>query len=253
LLIARYAFTPRCGNGGRPCGSHAASDVAGDPDGDGVTGASDLCPFQAEDDDSFEDQDGCPDRDDDGDGLPDASDQCPRYSEDRDGFEDDDGCPEPDNDNDGIADGADACAMDPEDRDGFEDDDGCPEPGPSAATFSVGQERILVSERIYFDYEQDTIRTVSVPVLDGLADVIKGLRAGTKVLVEGHTDDSGNAAYDLDLSYRRARAVVAYLRGRGVAAESIDFVGRGATQPLAPGRSAEARALNRRVEFKLVR
>jgi outer membrane protein OmpA-like peptidoglycan-associated protein len=92
-----------------------------------------------------------------------------------------------------------------------------------------------------------------MPILDGLADVIAGLRTETKVLVEGHTDDSGNPAYDLDLSFRRARAVVEYLRGRGVPADRIDFVGRGAKQPLAPGRSPEARALNRRVEFKLVR
>jgi outer membrane protein OmpA-like peptidoglycan-associated protein len=91
-----------------------------------------------------------------------------------------------------------------------------------------------------------------MPVLDGLVEVIRGLRTGTKVLVEGHTDDSGNPAYDLDLSFRRARAVVEYLRGRGVPAERLDFAGRGAKQPLAPGRSPEARALNRRVEFRLV-
>ena len=245
-LLARYEFGPAsCKDGGLRCED--------DADGDGVAGAAELCPLQREDADDFADHDGCPDRDDDGDGLLDGDDQCPRSSEDRDGFEDDDGCIDPDNDDDRSADALDACAMDPEDRDGFEDDDGCPEPGPNAASFSVGGERILVSERIYFEYEQDAIRDVSMPVLDGLAEVITGLRAGTKVVVEGHTDDSGNAAYDLDLSFRRARAVVEYLRGRGVPENRLDFVGRGAAQPLAPGRSPEARALNRRVEFKLVR
>jgi len=254
LLVARYVFAPAtCKDGGlRSCAEQSA-DPGAESDGDDVFGASDLCPTLAEDGDDFADHDGCPDVDDDGDGLLDAADRCARSSEDRDGFEDDDGCAEPDNDADEIADAIDSCAMDPEDRDGFEDDDGCPEPGPNAASFSVGGERILVSERIYFEYEQDAIRDVSMPVLDGLAEVISGLRAGTKVIVEGHTDDSGNPAYDLDLSFRRARAVVEYLRGRGVPADRLDFVGRGTKQPLAPGRSPEARALNRRVEFKLVR
>jgi len=253
LLVARYAFEPSCKDGGQRSCAEANPEQDTDSDGDDLLGASDLCPTLAEDDDDFADHDGCPDLDDDGDGLLDAVDRCARSSEDRDGFEDDDGCAEPDNDADAIADAIDACTMDPEDRDGFEDDDGCPEPGPNAASFSVGGERILVSERIYFEYEQDAIRNVSMPVLDGLAEVISGLRTGTKVIVEGHTDDSGNPAYDLDLSFRRARAVVEYLRGRGVPADRLDFVGRGTKQPLAPGRSPEARALNRRVEFKLVR
>ena len=198
-----------------------------DNDGDGIDDDADACPNDAEDRDGFEDGDGCPDTDNDADGLADTADACPNRSEDRDGFEDDDGCPEPDNDEDLVPDARDACPMDPEDRDGFEDDDGCPEPGPKPVSISVAESRILVSERIYFDYDRDTIRAVSTPVLDELAGVIRGLAAGTKVVVEGHTDDSGNAAYNLDLSHRRARAVVEYLHARGVPAERLDYVGYG--------------------------
>jgi len=224
-----------------------------DNDGDGVDDERDACLFDREDADGFVDGDGCPDWDDDADGLHDGHDRCPRRSEDRDGFEDGDGCPEPDNDQDGSADGADACALDPEDRDGFEDDDGCPEPGPKPVSISVGEERILVSERIYFDDDGDTIRAVSGPVLDQLAEIIRTLGPGVKVVVEGHTDDSGNAAYNLDLSHRRARAVVTYLKARGVPADRLDATGHGAARPLAPNDSPEGRALNRRVEFLLVR
>ncbi len=256
LLGLRYELaTAACAYGPEDEDGYQDGDYCRDPDndGDGIDDEHDACPNDPEDFDGFEDGDGCPDLDDDADGLPDAVDRCPRQSEDRDGFEDDDGCPEPDNDGDGVADATDACPMDPEDRDGFEDDDGCPEPGPEPATITVAESRILVSERVYFEYDRDTIRAVSMPVLDQLAEVIKGLPAGTQVVVEGHTDDSGNAAYNLNLSHRRARAVVEYLRSRGVPAERLDYRGFGATRPLGPNDSPEGRALNRRVEFVLVR
>ena len=94
---------------------------------------------------------------------------------------------------------------------------------------------------------------MSGPLLEQLAEVIRGLGPGPKVVVEGHTDDSGNAAYNLDLSFRRAQAVVEYLKARGVAEGRIEAAGRGAAQPIGPNDSPEGRALNRRVEFLLVR
>jgi outer membrane protein OmpA-like peptidoglycan-associated protein len=244
-----------CAYGPEDHDGYRDDDACRDPDndGDGLLDDDDACPDDAEDRDGFEDGDGCPDADNDADGLADGADACPLRSEDRDGFDDDDGCPEPDNDEDLVADARDACPMEPEDRDGFEDADGCPEPGPKAVAISVGESRILVSERIYFEYDRDTIRDVSAPVLDQLAEVIRGLPDGTKVVVEGHTDDGGSPAYNLDLSHRRARAVVEYLRARGVPEARLDFVGYGATRPIGPNDSPEGKALNRRVEFLLVR
>lgn len=117
---------------------HAAGDRDGD--GDGLIGSDDQCPTDPEDFDSFEDTDGCPDRDNDNDGVLDVNDgpdgQCMNDPEDADGFEDGDGCPDMDNDFDGILDRSDgpvgdngfgACLNEPEDIDGFEDDDGCPD------------------------------------------------------------------------------------------------------------------------------
>jgi outer membrane protein OmpA-like peptidoglycan-associated protein len=229
------------------------SDFCRDPDNDhdGIEDARDTCPNDAEDKDGFEDRDGCPDLDNDADGLLDGIDHCPEASEDRDGFDDGDGCPEPDNDADGLLDALDGCPLDPEDKDGFEDKDGCPEPGPTPVSVSIVEQHILVSERIYFDDGRDTIRQVSMPVLDQVAAVIRGLRRGLKVIVEGHTDDAGTPAHNLDLSHRRARAVVEYLRARGVDPERLDYVGLGATKPLGPNDSPEGRALNRRVEFRI--
>ena len=109
-------------------------DVDCDPDDDGIgcEGTVDACPFNAEDYDSFEDGDGCPDNDNDADGIADERDACPNDPEDADGFEDRDGCPDPDNDGDGILDGDDQCPNEPEDLDGFEDENGCPDPDNDA-------------------------------------------------------------------------------------------------------------------------
>ncbi|MBK8261795.1 MAG: OmpA family protein [Nannocystis sp.] len=119
---------------------------AGDRDGDGYDDGIDKCPDDPEDFDSFEDDDGCPDKDNDGDGILDAAElvggrwvnndkkvtdgrelDCRNEPEDVDGFEDQDGCPEIDNDRDGIPDAADRCPNNPEDYDQFEDEDGCPD------------------------------------------------------------------------------------------------------------------------------
>jgi len=239
-LAARYTHAPQ-----------ARAPLSNDVDRDGIPNARDACALLPEDRDDVLDDDGCPDLDDDADGLRDDGDRCPRQSEDRDGFEDADGCPELDNDGDGQADGSDACSMDPEDRDGFEDGDGCPEPGPKPVTISIEEGRILVSERIYFEDDRDVLRAVSFPSLDRIAEAIESLPQGRVVRVEGHTDDSGNAAYDLDISYRRARAVVEYLKGRGVPAERLKYRGYGATRPVAKGATPDVRALNRRVELAL--
>jgi outer membrane protein OmpA-like peptidoglycan-associated protein len=223
-----------------------------DNDQDGLNDSADECPNDAEDVDQFADDDGCPDLDNDADSVLDGADACPTQSEDRDGFRDEDGCSEPDNDEDGVNDGVDDCPMEPEDADHYQDDDGCPEPGPGAASVTVTDTRILISERIYFDYDRDTIRSVSMPMLDQVARVILELPAANRVRVEGYTDNEGVEQYNIDLSFRRARSVVEYLVGRGVPRNRIEYRGYGPRNPVAPNDSAEGRALNRRVEFTIL-
>jgi len=98
-----------------------------DTDGDGVKDDLDKCPYEEEDIDGFQDEDGCPDYDNDDDGIIDIDDACQNIAEDLDGFQDEDGCPDPDNDGDGIEDKDDSCPNIAEDVDGFEDEDGCPD------------------------------------------------------------------------------------------------------------------------------
>ncbi len=70
-------------------------------------------------------------------------------------------------------------------------------------------------------------------------------------VVGGHTDDTGPAAFNLELSRRRAEAARDYLIERGVAESRLRVQGYGETRPLQADASAQARALNRRVEFEM--
>ena len=72
------------------------------------------------------------------------------------------------------------------------------------------------------------------------------LLAGMRFTIEGHTDAVGNRAYNLDLSQRRAQAVVDYLVGKGVDRSRFDVVGYGFDRPL--GGVAATAGANRRVE-----
>ena len=91
VLLALVAPTySACGAG------RGARGGSSDMDRDGVSGAADRCPVVPEDVDGFEDEDGCPDRDEDGDGdtIVDRDDRCPTEPETFQGYEDEDGCPD---------------------------------------------------------------------------------------------------------------------------------------------------------------
>lgn len=71
----------------------------------------------------------------------------------------------------------------------------------------------------------------------------------TTVNVVGHTDNTGSAAYNMDLSQRRAQAVSSVLINAGVSASRLNVIGRGEDQPVADNLTAAGRAQNRRVEI----
>lgn len=254
FVVVRYTNeTEPCAAGPEDFDGYQDGDFCADldNDGDGLPDTRDECPNDTEDLDGFLDDDGCAERDNDADGLADDVDQCPLESEDIDGFLDEDGCPELDNDEDGVVDGFDDCPMEPEDLDAFQDEDGCPEPGPRPAVVTITDTRILISERVYFDHDTENIRSVSFPLLDQVAEVIGDLSMSRRIRVEGYSDSTGNDSYNLDLSYRRARAVVEYLVRRGVPEARLSYAGYGEANPVAPNDSSEGQALNRRVEFTI--
>ena len=221
-----------------------------DNDEDGILDVDDVCPIEREDRDDFEDEDGCPDIDNDGDDWFDVDDECPNEPEDFDAFEDVDGCPDPDNDRDGLLDADDECPNEPEDFDGFEDEDGCPEEG--AGLVEVTCEQIVIEDRVHFDSASDAIQERSHELLDQVAAVLRSASYIRRVRVEGHTDADGEDDYNLDLSQRRADAVVAYLMAAGVHTSRLVGEGLGEARPIADNGTRAGRAVNRRVEFHIV-
>ena len=93
--------------------------------------------------------------------------------------------------------------------------------------------------------------TVSGAAAAELATVASSLNRypNTTVNVVGHTDNVGSAAYNYDLSTRRAQSVASILAGNGVSSTRLRTVGRGEDQPVATNLTAEGRQMNRRVEI----
>ena len=85
-------------------------------------------------------------------------------------------------------------------------------------------------------------------ILDEAAQVLTE-NPGVNVEIGGHTDNLGIAAYNRDLSKRRADAVKAYLVAKGVAAERLTTKGYGPDNPVASNATRVGRAANRRIEF----
>src|SRR6185369_1324974 len=122
--------------------------------------------------------------------------------EDPDGFQDADGCPDPDNDGDGVPDIDDQCPNTPGQPGGPRS--GCPQ------LIVVTDREIRITQQIQFDFNKATIKPVSFPILDAVRDV---LVSNPKITIEvqGHTDNVGQAQYNMRLSRQRAEAVRAYL------------------------------------------
>ena len=180
--------------------------------------------------------------DSDGDGVPDQFDRCPDTP--KGATVDANGCPK-DTDGDGVFDGLDRCPDTP--KGDKVDASGCslPPPPPLAVQES------LVLEGVNFETNSATLTTGSLAVLDRVAG---SLAEWPEVRVEigGHTDSTGEAAYNLDLSMRRAAAVRDYLVKKGTDGSRIEVKGHGETVPIADNATKEGRAKNRRVELKRI-
>jgi len=214
-----------------------------DTDGDGLYDDEDACPTQPEDKDGFQDADGCPEPDNDLDGILDPADRCPLEPEDKDGFEDIDGCPDPNNDNDRLLDPQDKCP-----NEYAETEDGCPK---KYQLVVVTDKKIELRQTVYFDFNKATIKPVSFPLLNEVAQALKD-NPSIRVRVEGHTDSRGNDAFNLKLSQRRSESVRTFLISAGVASDRMEPRGYGETVPIADNRTDTGRAQNRRVEFIII-
>ncbi len=217
-----------------------------DSDNDGVVDGLDQCPNTPTG--AVVDARGCP-RDSDNDGVPDGIDQCadtPAGTR-----VDARGCPlVTDADNDGVPDDKDLCPNTP--ANAKVDRDGCPIELSEREIELLDKGRIT-ERNIHFETAKWDILPESYPILDAIgAILIQWPRL--RIEIGGHADWRGSDAYNLDLSNKRAHAVLDYLLEKfpQLTHENFSAKGYGERVPVATNKTVEGMAMNRRVEFKVL-
>jgi outer membrane protein OmpA-like peptidoglycan-associated protein len=111
------------------------------------------------------------------------------------------------------------------------------------------QEKRAVTYGIYFDFNKETLKPESEPVLKEIAEAMTH-NPDWKLTVEGHTDNLGGGSYNLELSKRRAASVKQALVSQyNIAPDRLLTEGYGASRPAETNETLEGRARNRRVEL----
>jgi OOP family OmpA-OmpF porin len=186
-------------------------------------------------------------KDSDGDGVPDSRDMCPNTPL---GVKvDENGCPL-DSDGDGVPDYLDKCPNTPL---GVQvDADGCPIKKETVVIVQPAEiESVVLSGDANFEFNKSTLLPNAYAVLDSLVSTMMK-HPNYKWEIGGYTDKIGSVNYNIKLSDRRAQAVVDYLVSKGVKNNNLKAVGYGKANPIATNETPEGRAMNRRVEIKVI-
>lgn len=101
---------------------------------------------------------------------------------------------------------------------------------------------------VFFDFDSDALSPEAMAILEANAAWLRA-HPGTRILLEGHTDERGTLEYNLALGQRRANSVKNHLVRIGVAVDQLDTITFGEERPADPGHDEAAWARNRRCEF----
>jgi outer membrane protein OmpA-like peptidoglycan-associated protein len=105
-----------------------------------------------------------------------------------------------------------------------------------------------ILKNIQFDINSANLQNISLIELNKLLQLLHDNML-VKIEISGHTDNTGTANTNLQLSAKRAKAVAEYLIANGIDANRISYKGYGSTKPIAENTTEEGRALNRRTAF----
>ncbi len=119
-------------------------------------------------------------------------------------------------------------------------------------TVGVELDRLVLPDRIHFPFDSAVIQDTSYALMAEVAELLQQRDEIARVMVMGHADERGSRAYNLDLSRRRAQAVVDWLVAAGVDADRLEAHAFGEEVPAEAGASEQALARNRRVELLIV-
>jgi peptidoglycan-associated lipoprotein len=114
---------------------------------------------------------------------------------------------------------------------------------------SAGELAAVLTQKVYFDYDQDALRDDARAVLDAKVPILQS-NQGVTVVITGHTDERGTAEYNLALGQRRAAQVKRYLTSKGIPDARLTAQSLGDSQPAVQGSDESAYQQNRRAEFQ---
>ena len=106
-------------------------------------------------------------------------------------------------------------------------------------------------EPLFFDYDKDQIRQEYIDYLKTMAMIVLS-HSDLRIKVTGHTDGDGSDAYNLDLSKRRAKAILNFFIQEGLTPERVEIDFRGKREPIAPNSTSAGKQKNRRVDFEFI-
>jgi outer membrane protein OmpA-like peptidoglycan-associated protein len=161
-----------------------------------------------------------------------------------------------DDDGDGVLNSVDKCPDTPKGTP--VDATGCPivpaAPAPVVEPAVQPKEEIITIRDVHFEFNKAVLTSADKAQLDTVATRLKTEAANVQLHVSGHTDSVGSDSYNQKLSEKRANSVTDYLVGAGVSRSAfVSVEGDGEARPVADNKTAEGRALNRRVEIKINR
>ncbi|MBI3503064.1 MAG: OmpA family protein [Bacteroidetes bacterium] len=110
----------------------------------------------------------------------------------------------------------------------------------------------IAFNNVLFDFNKSNLKKEFMPELDKAVALLKKNYPQVKFEVAGHTDSKGTEKYNLNLSKRRADAVVNYLASKGISRSRMKVAGYGATKPIASNSTEEGMAKNRRTEIVII-
>jgi len=122
---------------------------------------------------------------------------------------------------------------------------------PGATVQRIGEGiAVTFPEGLLFGFDSDQITPAA---RDNLRKFAASLRKypNTRTLIVGHTDSRGSAAYNMDLSDRRAQSAASFISAEGVDRARVSTAGRGEAEPIATNASDAGRGQNRRVEIAI--
>lgn len=130
---------------------------------------------------------------------------------------------------------------------------GAPQSGVATVDLTKGgasaDAAALAQRVVYFDFDSFVVKDEFRPMLEAHAKALAANR-GSRMMVEGHTDERGGREYNLALGQKRAEAVVKTLVLLGASDSQLEAVSFGEERPSDPGHDEAAWAQNRRVELK---